>query len=624
MKFIYYSLTAEEALHLHFWSEGQYSVFSLTADYEIFREKLTWLLENQTYYKISYRGAHIEKPILTVVSTLISRGLTAKNISQKVKVLKELIGSPSQRLRNVLADTGTDYYSFYLELLTHPLMLDIETFDGRIYHNSFDRLEIQAQLRPARTVKDYLMHLELIFQTKAFQKVFQQKNYLLQEFSGQFSIPVNLTTTDAQLSESFYTQKKLRDAASVFIPQKYLPFTYFLKGNLEQLYYTYQKPNPKQAIRKKFGKNGALTQLGKFVISSGASAPIGFQIESFDPKKNWGNQIKAKHFDYAIRLDLTHIQASIMQHTVKDAYFQQQVAKVLTKWRSEPDKRQALNRLLYPIQGSMDTSFDHHLHTPHYAYSMRITHNLLLIGLLTTLVEEGMSPISLNNEVIFLETHHLNQKRFEQQLQTLDSYFDYRIVENLLIKDTNNYTYFDSREQKQVFRGSSFNHYEGADVVTNLDAPPIVDAVLRRLIIELGKFDASVISVYLADFIQKESLEHIKEYFMLPLYPLKNRRQFVFKNACCQEILSAKAFFVSQSKEAWDYRRLYVSKKAVSQEAVFFKKYGIKPDTPLKEVANSRLRIEPIDTLSAEKLDLGYYSKLIADEMALWEVSEWR
>ncbi|MGT2925441.1 hypothetical protein ACVR0O_09695 [Streptococcus caviae] len=619
-QFIYYTLTTDKDLFLHFWHQDTYAKFSFREDRTQFLDKLSWLTANQSLYKISYRGSHVEKPLIIAVRTLAGKDLSDDEVVAKLSELQSLDGAPSKRLGQVLGEYSKQYYENYLELLAQPLLLDIETFDGRIYHNRFDRLEIQAQLTPAETPQEYLKHLEMLFLTPAFQKVFQQKTYLLETFAGHFHIPVNATTTDAQLTESFYTRGKLRDVNSVFIPPKYLPFTYFLKGNLEKLYHTYQKRQPKTAIRKAFGKDGALTPLGDFIISSGASAPMGFQIKGYNPKKSWTSQVKPLRFEKAIRLDLTHIQARIMKEVVADSYFREALGQVLEKWQSCPDKRPALNRLLYPIQGSMDTPFTHDLHTPNYAYSMRFTHNLVLVGLLTTLSEEGMRPISLNNEVIFLEVTHFQKDRFEQYLQVLDTFYDYRIIENLIIKDTNNYTYFDPREGDYVFRGASFNHHEGADVTTNMDTPPIVDSILQKMVKEQGDVREDLVETSLQSFLETANFSTIKEYLMVPLFPLKNRYQYLYKGNNCHEIQSAQAYFASQSHQAWHYKQFYSSKgKEVDNHMQdFLIRYSLPIHKDWKEVAGSQKNLEPMEAFALEKVDIGYYSELIRKEIALW------
>lgn len=617
---IYYTLTLETDLLIHFWYQGSYSVFSFRKDRDSFLNKLTWLMTNKSFYKVTYRGSHMEKPLIIAVRTLVHMELLDDEIVAKLSELQSLDGAPSKRLGQVLGNYSKQYYQDYLELLTQPLLLDIETFDGRIYHNRFDRLEIQALLTPAKTPQEYLQHLEMLFLSPAFQEVFQQKKYLLEQFVGHFHIPVNATTTDAQLTESFYTQGKLRDAKTVFIPRKYLPFTYFVKGNLEKLYHAYQKRHPKNAIKKVFGKDGAITQLKDFIISSGASAPMGFQIEGYNSQKIWTSQIKTLRFQTAIRLDLTHIQLNIMKEVVPDKYFQQSLAIVLEKWQQHPDKRSALNRLLYPIQGTMDTPFDHDLHTPNYAYSMRFTHNMLLVGLLTTLIDEGMRPISLNNEVVFLEASHFNKKRFEQHLRVLDTFFDYRMIENLIIKDTNNYAYFDKRDNVYIFRGSSFNHYKGVDVTTNMDTPPIVDYILQKMIKEQGDFRADLVETYLKEFIERADFITLKEYFMLPLFPLKNRYQYLYRGDDCQEVQEARAYFVSISSQAWDYKQLYPSKGEAIDNNVqdFLARYDLPLYKNWKEVVGSQKTLEQIEEISIEKVDIAYYSQLIRNEIALW------
>ncbi|GJM47839.1 hypothetical protein [Weissella soli] len=620
MNAIYYTLTIENDLLLHFWHAGTYARFSFTEDQTLFLSKLEWLTTNQTYYKIAYRGGHVEKPLMIAVQLLSQTDLSQAAILTKLSDLQALEGAPSKRLGQVLKDDAKDYYDRYLELLTLPRLLDIETFDGRIYHNRFDRLEIQAQLLPARSTAEYLQHLEIIFLTPAFQAVFQQKQYLLATFADHFHIPVNATTTDAQLTESFYTQGKLSDAKGVFIPKRFLSFTYFLKGDLNKLYQIYQMRHPKQAIKKAFGKNGALTVLGDFVISSAAAAPMGFQIAAFNPAKLWTNQTKPLHYQQAIRLDLTHIQAAIMKETVADTYFQASLGVVLDKWWREPDHRVALNRLLYPIQGTMDTPFKHDLQTPNYAYSMRMTHNLLVVGLLTTLVAEGMRPISLNNEVIFLELTNFNQDRFEQHLQVLNTYYHYTLVSQLVIKDTNNYTYYDETLGEQAFRGASFNHHEGADVTTNMDTPPIVDRVLQMMVTELGTFRPELIATFVTRFVTSLDADSLKEYVMVPAYPLKNRRQYLYRADDYREITTAQAYFASKSAEAWQYKQLYVSKSKPKDPAVtaFLQKYDLDSSDNLQEVAHSRLILEDIANVTPEKLDLDYYVALIEQEMALW------
>lgn len=621
MEFIYYTLTTKESLILHFWYRGKYRAYDCFSDSIFFQKQVDWLISNSTFYKISYRGGHIEKPMLVLINVLFKEGRSIDDIYQKVLELNQIEGSPSKRLGKIFKDLklNANYYSDYLEILSHPLMLDIETFDGRIYHNSFDRLEIQLQLKPAQNATDYLSHLEMIFQSQAFQEVFLQKKYLLERFRGNFHIAVNETTTDAQLTESFYAKAKLKDAYSVFIPRRYAGFTYFLHGNLLTLYECYQSKNPKTAIKKHFGKNGAITELPHFIISSGASAPIGFQIEDYNPKKAWTSQIKTKRFEKAIRLDLTHIQSYIMLETVKNSYFKKQLAWVLESWQKEPENRSALNRLLYPIQGSMDTPFDHDLHTPNYAYSMRLVHNLLLVGLLKTLIDEGMSPISLNNEVIFFEQKNFNQKRFEKHLAVLGVYFDYHLVDNLIIKDTNNYTYFDLRTQNHVFRGASFNHHQGADVTSNMDTPPIIDWVLQKMISETGDLDDNLVFPYLNAFLKENDLDKIKEYFMIPIYPIKQRYQYLFKNNDYQQVLSANAYFASSGKSTWRYRQFYESKKkSADRLPAILEKYQLNTTKCLQEVENSRLNLEEIDKLQIESLDLFYYASLVSREIELW------
>lgn len=622
MKFIYYSLTVKNSLKLHLWYQGKYAVYDYFSDSKLFKEKLDWIVRNKTFYKISYRGNHIEKPMIVLIGILLKEKVANDIFLQKLQELNTSDMAPTKRLNDTLKtlDLKVDFYEEYLKLLSHPLMLDIETFDGRIYHNTFERLEIQSLLPPAKNQREYLSHLEIIFRSKAFQEVFQQKRYLLETFKGNFHIPVNETTTDAQLTESFYAKSKLQDAYSVFIPKKYKPFCYFLQGELKQLYDCYQSKNPKKAIQQTFGKNGAVTQLSHFTILSGASAPIGFYVENYNPKKSWSTQVKTKRYERAIRLDLTHIQSYIMLETVKDSYFERQLARVLGRWQSEPEHRLALNRLLYPIQGSMDTPFEHDLHTPRYAYSMRLVHNLLLVGLLKTLTDEGMMPISLNNEVIFFEMTNFNQKRFEECLRVLDVYFDYRFIENLIIKDTNNYTYFDMKTKQHVFRGASFNHHEGSDVTTNMDTPPIVDWVLQKMITENGDFDENLIFKYLKFFLEEKPLDTIKEFFMVPIYPIKAKFQYLFKGETYLEVTSAEAFYASTDvKNAWQYRQYFEGKKIpFYQMPAILEKYHIKSEKFLYEVEHSRLILKEIDDLQIENIDLMYYANLINREINLW------
>ncbi|MGT2935352.1 hypothetical protein ACVR0P_05695 [Streptococcus castoreus] len=619
--FMYYTMTVTDDLVLHFWYQGVYASFSFLENRTRFGDKVAWLTQNQTFYKISYRGGHVEKPIMIAFQALDKVGLPSNNLVAKIQELQSLKGSPSKRLGQILREVSKTYYQAYLDLLTQPLMLDIETFDGRIYHNRFDRLEIQAQLRPAESTKDYLKHLEIIFQTKEFQRVFRQKYYLLKNFAGHFATPVNATTTDAQLTESFYTQGKLADARSVYISKTYLPFTYFLKGSLADLYQAYQNRQPKQAIYEVFGKNGAITQLGDFVISSAASAPMGFQIKNFNPQKSWTNQIKTLRYKRAIRLDLSHIQATILKEIVADSYFKEALGQVLDKWQKEPDHRPALNRLLYPIQGTMDTPFSHNLHTPRYAYSMRLIHNLLLVGFLTTLVSEGMRPISLNNEVIFLETTHFQKERFEAHLKVLETFYDYRPVDNLIIKDTNNYTYFDQSKGRQIFRGASFNHHDGADVTTNIDTPPFVDFLLQQMIMTYGDFREELVEEMVFAALEKSDSDTLKEYLMVPIYPLKKRYQYLYKKDKCLEVQSAMAYFASQSDHAWSYKQFYESPKKKPDSSVqdFLKKYHLPASEQLQEVAGRQLRLEEIDQLSLEKVNVAYYIGLIKQEINLWK-----
>ena len=622
MKFVYYSFTIRETPMLHFWYHGQYFAYDYISDKATFCDKLNWLIHDRAFYKISYRGNHVEKPMIVLMISMLENDISDKILCQKIFALSHSLGSPTKRLATVFNSFNlkVDFYSSYLKLLTHPLMLDIETFDGRIYHNSFNRLEVQALLDPAKNQKAYLANLEIIFQNHAFQEVFQQKHFLLKNFRGHFHFSVNESTTDAQLTESFYTKTKLKDAYAVFIPQKYLPLTYLLNGDLRKLYDCYHSNNPKRLIKKRFGKNGAITLLPHFIISSGASAPIGFQIENYTPKKSWTSQVRTKRFDKAIRLDLTHVQSYIMLEAVKDTYFRQQLAKVLRRWKNEPENRLAFNRLLYPIQGSMDTPFDHDLHTPNYAYSMRIVHNLLLIDFFKKVIQIGMSPISLNNEVIFLELNHFNQDYFEECLRILGIYFDYRFIENLIIKDTNNYTYFDTKTKNYVFKGASFNHYQGTDVISSMEKPPIVDWVLHKMIIDIGDFDENFIFHYLQLFLKENSLEKIKEYFMILIRPLKKRFQYLFKNNEYQEVLSANAFFVSTGKDTWQYRQFFEkNNRSLYERPAILEEYHVNTSKKLQEVEHSRLHLEKLDKLQVEHLDLFYYASLINLEINLWK-----
>ncbi|WP_373747714.1 hypothetical protein [Weissella soli] len=70
MNAIYYTWTIENDLLLHFWHAGTYARFSFTEDQTLFLSKLEWLTTNQTYYKIAYRGGHVENP-LTVVNRVL-------------------------------------------------------------------------------------------------------------------------------------------------------------------------------------------------------------------------------------------------------------------------------------------------------------------------------------------------------------------------------------------------------------------------------------------------------------------------------------------------------------------------------------------------------------------------
>lgn len=141
---IYYTLTLDIDLLIHFWYQGSYSELSFRKDRDRFLSKLTWLMTNKSFYKITYRGGHMEKPLIIAVRTLVHMELLDDEIVAKLSELQSLSGAPSKRLGQVLGNYSKQYYQDYLELLTQPLLLDIETFDGRIYHNRFDRLEIQV------------------------------------------------------------------------------------------------------------------------------------------------------------------------------------------------------------------------------------------------------------------------------------------------------------------------------------------------------------------------------------------------------------------------------------------------------------------------------------------------
>lgn len=87
--------------------------------------------------------------------------------------------APTKRLNDTLKtlDLKVDFYEEYLKLLSHPLMLDIETFDGRIYHNSFERLEIQSLLPPAKNQRESIYCIyKLFLEVKLFKKFFNKKD----------------------------------------------------------------------------------------------------------------------------------------------------------------------------------------------------------------------------------------------------------------------------------------------------------------------------------------------------------------------------------------------------------------------------------------------------------------
>ncbi|MDQ0222310.1 hypothetical protein [Streptococcus moroccensis] len=620
--FTYYTLTVSPDLALHVLTDGVYQAISY--DDATFWSQVEAMLgqEDRTY--ISYRGGHVEKPLFVLLESLLSKAWPTEKVQEVLLRFLEAEGSPTKRLLDLVGEEDPEVYEHYLAWLNQPNLLDIETFDGRIYHNAFDRLEIQLGLPPAETTETYLCHLELIFQTEAFQTVFEEKRYLLETFEGDFHLPVNATTTDAQLTESFYTKGHLKDARSVFIPRPFLPFTYFLTGNLERLYQTYQERQPKEAIRRRFGKDGAITRFGDFVLSSGAGAPMGFEIRDYNPQQSWTSQVRVKRVKTAIRIDLTHIQANIMAHTVKDRHFKTRLALVQKLWKDQPERRSGLNRLLYPIQGAMDTPFDHDLHTPRYAYSMRMTHNLLLAGLLDALTRAGIRPLSLNNEVLFVEDQDLKVEVLTAYLDKLGVYYEYRPIDNLLIKDTNNYTYWDPRSQEQVFRGGSFNHHEGADVTTNMDTPPIVDWVLQQMIRDRGDFVESQILDYLQAFMEKAAPDQLKEFFMVPLYPIKNRWGLLYAKEDSQIITRAKACFATNHQAGWWYSQLYQPKSGVSDREAkdLVKQYQLPIEGPVKLVKQVTVRLDAIDKLTKDTINKTYYATLIANEIRLWRDEE--
>ena len=151
----------------------KYAVYDYFSDSKLCKEKLDWIVRNKTFYKISYRGNHIEKPIIVLIAILLKEKVANDIFLQKLQELNTSDMAPTKRLNDTLKtlDLKVDFFEDYLALLSHPLMLDIETFDGRIYHNSFERLEIQSLLPPAKNLREYLLHLEIIFRSKTFQEV---------------------------------------------------------------------------------------------------------------------------------------------------------------------------------------------------------------------------------------------------------------------------------------------------------------------------------------------------------------------------------------------------------------------------------------------------------------------
>ncbi|MEE0950535.1 MAG: hypothetical protein U0L63_08455, partial [Streptococcus equinus] len=100
MKFIYYSLTVKDSLKLHFWYQGKYAVYDYFSDSKLFKEKLDWIVRNKTFYKISYRGNHIEKPLIILISILLKEKVANDILLQKLQELNASDMAPTKRLND--------------------------------------------------------------------------------------------------------------------------------------------------------------------------------------------------------------------------------------------------------------------------------------------------------------------------------------------------------------------------------------------------------------------------------------------------------------------------------------------------------------------------------------------